>query len=78
MNKKSSSYNTYKCCWIRKIINNNLFPIIEIIEECDNLEQSNIRERYYIEKLTIDGYKLTNSYITDVTEFSSHTKREDV
>jgi hypothetical protein len=76
LNKNSSSYNTHKSCWIRKIVNNNLVPIIEIVEECDNLEQSNIRERYYIEKLTIEGYKLTNSYITDVTEFSSHTREK--
>jgi len=76
LNKNSSSYNTHKSCWIRKIVNNNLVPIIEIVEECDNLEQSNIRERYYIEKLTIEGYKLTNSYITDVTEFSSYTREK--
>lgn len=76
INKNSSSYNTYKCCWIRKVINNNLFPIIEIIEECDTLEISNIREKYYINKLTMDGYKLTNSYVSDVTEFSIETKKK--
>lgn len=75
-NENSDSYNTYKARWIRKLKSKYLLPIIEIVEECDSLEQSNIRERYYIEKLTIEGYKLTNSYITDVTEFSSHTRNK--
>jgi hypothetical protein len=76
LNKNSSSYNTYKSCWIRKILNNNLLPIIEVIEECDTLEISNIREKYYINKLNNDGYKLTNSYVSDVTEFSIETKKK--
>lgn len=76
LNKNSSSYNTHKSSWVRKVVNNNLFPIIEVIEECNSLEQSNIRERYYIEKLTNEGYKLTNSYISDVTEFSLDTREK--
>ena len=76
LNKNSSSYNTHKSSWVRKVVNNNLFPIIEVVEECDSLEQSNIRERYYIEKLTNEGYKLTNSYISDVTEFSVETRNK--
>jgi hypothetical protein len=76
LNKNSSSYNTHKSCWIRKVVNSDLLPIIEIVEECNNLEESNIRERYYIEKLTIEGYKLTNSYVTDVTEFSLETRNK--
>jgi hypothetical protein len=47
-----------------------------VVEECNSLEQSNIRERYYIEKLTNEGYKLTNSYISDVTEFSLDTREK--
>jgi hypothetical protein len=76
LNKNSSSYNTHKSSWVRKVVNNNLFPIIEVVEECNSLEQSNIRERYYIEKLTNEGYKLTNSYISDVTEFSLDTREK--
>ena len=76
LNKNSSSYNTHKSSWVRKVVNNNLFPIIEVVEECNSLEQSNIRERYYIEKLTNEGYKLTNSYISDVTEFSLNTREK--
>jgi hypothetical protein len=75
-NENSDSYDTYKARWIRKLKSNNLLPFIEILEECDNLEQSNIRERYYIDKLTIEGYKLTNSYVSDVTEFSIDTKKK--
>lgn len=75
-NENSNSYNTHKSCWIRKIKSKGLLPIIEVVEECDNLKQSNIRERYYIEKLTNDGYRLTNSYVSDVTEFSIETKKK--
>ena len=75
-NENSDSYNTYKARWIRKVVNSNLLPIIEVIEECDNLELSNIREKYYIDKLTSEGYKLTNSYVSDVTEFSIETKKK--
>jgi hypothetical protein len=74
MNEKSDSYDTYKARWVRKLKLSGLLPIIEIVEECDSLEQSNIRERYYVSKLTNEGCRLTNSYITDVTEFSSHTR----
>jgi hypothetical protein len=76
INENSESYNTYKARWVRKVLNNNLFPIIEIIEECDTLEISNIREKYYINKLTIDGYKLTNSHVLDVTECSVETRNK--
>lgn len=76
LNKNSSSYNTHKSCWVRKIINSNLLPIIGVVEECVDLTQSNIREKYYIEKLTNEGFKLTNSYVSDVTEFSLHTKEK--
>ncbi len=75
-NENSDSYNTYKARWIRKVVNSNLLPIIEIIEECDNLEISNLREKYYIDKLTSEGYKLTNSYVNNVTEFSIETKKK--
>ncbi len=76
INENSNSYNTYKANWIRKVINNVNNPIIEVIEECVDLEQSNIRERYYIEKFYNDGCRLTNSYITDVTEFSLETRKK--
>jgi hypothetical protein len=76
MNENSDSYDTYKARWVRKLKLSGLLPIIEIVEECDSLEQSNIRERYYVSKLTNEGCRLTNSYITDVTEFSSHTREK--
>jgi hypothetical protein len=37
---------------------------------------SNIREKYYINKLTIDDYKLTIHMFSDVTESSIETKRQ--
>lgn len=76
MNENSDSYDTYKARWVRKLKLSGLLPIIEIVEECDSLEQSNIRERYYVSKLTNEGCRLTNSSITDVTEFSSHTREK--
>ena len=76
INENSESYDTYKARWIRKLFNNNLLPIMNIIDTCDSLEDSNRIERIYVEKLTNEGHKLTNSYITDVTEFSSHTREK--
>lgn len=75
-NENSDSYNTYKARWIRKLKSKDLLPLIEIVEECVDLIQSNIREKYYIEKLSIEGYKLTNSHTLDVTEFSVETRNK--
>ena len=44
VNIKNKTYNTHKSNWIRSLISNDLLPIIEVIEECDGLEKSNIRE----------------------------------
>jgi hypothetical protein len=76
INENSDLYNTYKARWIRKLISNDLMPIIKIIEECENLEQSNLREKYHIDKFTNKGCRLTNSYVSDVTEFSKDTKEK--
>lgn len=75
-NESSDSYNTYKARWIRKLKSRDLLPLIEIVEECIDFIQSNIRENYYIQKLTNEGYKLTNSHSLDVTEFSLETKKK--
>jgi hypothetical protein len=76
LNKNSESYDTYKARWIRKLLSLDIKPIIKIIEECENLEQSNLKEKYHIERLTNDGCKLTNSYVNDVTEFSLVTREK--
>lgn len=76
INESSDSYNTYKARWIRKILNNNFLPIMNIIDSCSSSEESNKLERIYVENLTKDGYRLTNSHVTDVTEFSVETKKK--
>ena len=76
LNIKNKKYHTHKSNWIRNLISNDLLPIIEVIEECDGLDQSNIREKYYIEKFHNEGCKLTNSYVSDVTEFSIETRKK--
>jgi|LauGreDrversion4_2_1035121.scaffolds.fasta_scaffold44134_2 hypothetical protein len=76
LNKNSYCYNTHKACWIRKLLSLNLKPIIEIIEECENLEQSNLMEKYYIDRFTNEGFRLTNSHFKDVTEFSKDTREK--
>jgi hypothetical protein len=76
INENSESYNTYKSNWIRKIIKSGSKPIIYIIDECVTLDESNYLEKYYIEKYTNDGYRLTNSYVSDVTEFSIETRKK--
>lgn len=75
-NINSASYNTHKSCWIRKLINNGYEPIMEIVDSCETLEQSNLLEKMYIEDFVEQGYRLTNSYITDVTEFSLQTREK--
>lgn len=75
-NKNSSKYNTHKSNWVRKITNDGLIPIINIIDTCENLEESNKMERLYIEHFTNDGLNLTNSYVSDVTEFSVETRKK--
>jgi hypothetical protein len=76
VNESSDSYDTYKARWIRKIINNNLVPIMSIIDSCSSFEESNKLEKIYVENLTKDGYRLTNSHVTDVTEFSLETRKK--
>lgn len=76
LSEKSSEYNTHKSRWIRQILENNYLPLLDVLDECSNLEESNILEKFYIEKFTNEGLKLTNSYISDVTEFSSDTKQK--
>jgi hypothetical protein len=74
INKNSDEYETHKSRWIRKLLENNLKPIIEVIEEVETLGESNKQEIFWIKKLTNEGLKLTNSHISDVTEFSTETK----
>lgn len=74
--ENSSQYKTHKSCWIRKLINLGLRPIIEIVQECQTVEESNFLEKFYIEKYTFDGCKLTNSFSNDVTEFSAETRKK--
>jgi len=76
LNKNSETYDTHKDRWIRKILKNNQMPIIRIVEECSSLLESNIQEKYYIEKYINDGYRLTNSKPEDVTEFSLMTREK--
>jgi hypothetical protein len=76
INENSESYDTYKARWIRKVVNDNLLPIMCIIDSCNSLEESNRLERIYVNNLTNEGYKLTNSYISDVTEFSIETRNK--
>jgi hypothetical protein len=76
LNEKSHEYQTYKSRWIRKIISENSFPIIEIIEECNSYLESNKKEKYYIERFTENGFKLTNSGCSDVTEASKETRKK--
>lgn len=76
INENSESYDTYKARWVRKVLNDNLIPIMDIIDSCDSLEESNKLEKIYVSKLTEDGHRLTNSYVTDVTEFSLYTREK--
>jgi hypothetical protein len=76
INENSDSYDTYKARWIRKLINDNLLPIMNIVDSCSSFDESNKLERIYVENLTNDGYRLTNSHVVDVTEFSIETRKK--
>lgn len=76
VNERSDTYNTYKARWIRKLTNNQLLPVINIIDSCESFEDSNKLEKYYIDKFRTDGVKLTNSHVNDVTEFSLETREK--
>ena len=53
-------YNAPKCNWVRKLLNNNLFPIIEVIEEVEN-DKLDEREIYWISYYrNILGKKILN------------------
>lgn len=76
INESSDSYETYKARWIRKVISNNLSPIMNIIDTCNSIEESNRLERDYVDRFTTEGVKLTNSHVNDVTEFSLQTREK--
>ena len=76
INESSDSYETYKARWIRKVISNNLLPIMNIIDTCNSIEESNRLERDYVDRFTTEGVKLTNSHVNDVTEFSLQTREK--
>jgi group I intron endonuclease len=54
--------NTYKTCWIKSLISNNLKPIVEILEECDD------NQREDAEKAWILGFKQTGAKLTNLTD----------
>lgn len=76
MIESDCEYQTYKSRWLRKLISNGLKPIIEVLDFCENLEQSNEREKFWIDKMSQNGFELTNSHPTDVTEFSLITRQK--
>lgn len=76
INENSESYDTYKARWVRKLVNNNSLPIMNIVDSCNSFGESNKLERIYVENLTNDGFRLTNSHVTDVTECSVETRNK--
>lgn len=76
LNINNSKYHTHKSNWIRKIHQKGFDPIMEIIDKCTSLNDSNKLEREYITEYYNAGHRLTNSYISDVTEFSNETKKK--
>jgi len=50
---------THKSCWIAKLKGIGQIPRMVILEECDS-DTWKVRERWWIDKLTSDGLRLTN------------------
>lgn len=55
-----NSHNKSLSEWIRELENNNLFPIIEILEECSDEALLKIRESYWIRFYGSDNHPLFN------------------
>lgn len=70
------SDKTHKSRWIKKMILSGFYPEIIVLETTSSLVESNFLESFYITYLKSLGVKLTNSYITDVTEFSIETREK--
>lgn len=54
---------SYKSSWIKSLLNNNVLPIIEILEEFDNEIDCYESEKYWIEQFINWGFRLTNLQI---------------
>lgn len=51
---------SYKNSWIKSLLNEDLLPIIEVLEEFNNELDCYNAEKYWIEQLKIWGFDLTN------------------
>ena len=58
---KTHSFTYHSMNWIRSLLNVNIFPIINLIEDNLSLEQAEQAEIFYIKTFRAIGYKLTNS-----------------
>lgn len=66
---------TYRANWIRKLINEGLKPTIKYFCECDNEDEQNDFEKFWIAKFREIGVNLTNS--TDGGEGTLGYKHSD-
>lgn len=71
-----NEYDTYKSRWIRKVINQGNKPLLEVIDECNTYDESNEKEKYWVNHFSKSGSSLTNSHSTDVTEHSEETRKK--
>lgn len=51
---------TYCKHWMRSLLAKELKPILQILEECDGVEQVCLQEDYWIEHYRSQGHRLTN------------------
>lgn len=57
LNDKSKAHRN---CWIKSLLNNNLFPVIEILDEFSNEDDCYDAEIYWISQFKTWGFRLTN------------------
>lgn len=53
--------NTEKTRWLQELIDINMLPIVNVIEEVETLEQAKEREKYLIRQYLSTGIPLTNT-----------------
>lgn len=59
--KTTKGHRGHNFNWINSLEKQNLYPILEIVEKCPNKTEGLIREKYWQDKLKLEGCNLTNN-----------------
>lgn len=71
---KAKSYKTY---WIKSLLNQNLLPKLEILDEFEDEKECYLAEIYWIDQFKSWGFNLVNTYSGGKGALSSDLKGEN-